>query len=254
MLVRIFCILVCLGLVACKTPEPNDLHGAARMGSLPRIEKALELGVNVNQMSTDGRTPLHEAVGRAHPDAVRLLLEKGADPNLAGNDGKTPWQLLWEQKKGFLHSNEAECAIVLLEAGFKPGTPQEGGTFLHESARQVNNGRLIKLLVESGIEVDARDENGWTALHFAANESHAEAAQALLNADADANAETTKTWEKTRPKNDETSITVFRYEKGSRPLDVARYQGGARSGKSVQAMLEEWGGTKNPEVKNIRER
>jgi ankyrin repeat protein len=236
-------------LLACTAPEPGDLHAAARSGSAERISRALELGADVNLVQDDG-TPLHAAVQRARPEAIKILLDKGADPKLTDPKGLTPWDLLWVKNKGFLTSSEIECAIALLEAKVEIGQPKTGGSYLHLAAQRANNARLVKLLIDSGIPIEGLDENGWTPLHLAAHESHAETAAALLSAGANSNARTTETWEETRPRDEGGFDVVFRYEAGSHPLDVARYGTGGRGEKSVQALLKEWGGTKNPAVKN----
>lgn len=240
-------VLFVLNLSSCKAPEPNDLHGAARMGSVRRVNKALEMGVNVNQIE-DGRTALHTAVVAGKDEVVRLLIEKGADFTLPDNDGNTPWELVWSRNKGRLSKHEGECAVILLESGVKP-KPLEETTYLHKAARMVDNSRLIKLLLESGLEVDARDKYGWTPLHVAANHARDENLLALLGADADPNAKTTETWVETYKKG-ESTFERFRYEAGSKPLDVAAWGGARRGGKSVRAILKEWGATENPDVKN----
>jgi ankyrin repeat protein len=236
-------------LLACKAPEPQDIHAASKMGSSERIAKALELGADVNRLQ-DGITPLHAAVKSAKPEAVKVLLERGADPQLAGDQGLNPWQLLWSGSKTFMTSNEVACAIALLEGGVEIDHPKEGGSYLHLAAQRADNARLIKLLLDKEIPVEGYDEHGWTPLHIAAHRDHSEAAAALLGGGANPNVETAQTWEEVKSRGEDSSVVRFRYEAGSHPLDVARYSGGARGGKSVQALLKEWGGTKNPKVKN----
>ncbi|MFN3828155.1 MAG: ankyrin repeat domain-containing protein [Micavibrio sp.] len=52
---------------------------------------------------------------------------------------------------------------------------------LHEAARHGDCSK-IRLLVMSGADVDARDEEGWTAFNIATSAGHAHAATTLLAA------------------------------------------------------------------------
>ena len=240
-------LLFVLTVVSCQAPQANDLHGAARMGSVKRVQKALELGVKVNQLQ-GGRTPLHTAVASGKGDVVPLLVENGADLSATDDEGNTPWLLLWEHNRGFLNKGEVDCAIALLEAGVKPES-LEGTSYLHKVAKMADNSRLVALLLESGMELEGRDKHGWTALHVAANRGREENVTALLSAGADANAETTETWVESYQRG-ESTLERFRYEAGSRPMDVAAFGGGGRGSKSVRAILKEWKATENPEVDN----
>jgi ankyrin repeat protein len=202
----------------------------------------------------DGRTPLHAAVAGAKAEAVTHLLEKGADPTLTDDKGQTPWQALWyDGNATFNNPRDAACAIALLDADIEIPEPPTGGSYLHVVARRVDSPALIKALVDAGEDVMSRDNHGWTPLHVAAEAANGENVAALLAADADPNAELTETWIEERSNPEGTKRTVFRFQKGSRPLDVARY-GSSRVGTSGPGVIKEFGGTKNPDVKNLRGR
>lgn len=128
----------------------------------------------------------------------------------------------------------------------------DGTTYLHEAARKVDNSRLIALLIESGIDPTARDRNGWTPLHFAANRGHRGNTEALLSAKADPNAESTKLWEDAEVDPEGAEYVRFRFQAGTRPLDVAG-TGSARS-PPTSDVLKKWGATKNPTVDNFQRR
>lgn len=251
MALRVFLLLVVLGFApACAPAEPDDLQAAARSGNPERIERALGLGVNVNQI-VDGGTALHAALGSTQAESVKLLLAKGADPQLKDQRGRTAWQALWDENKTFLSGPEGDCAVALLEGGVKPET-LEDTTYLHQAAHKVDNSRLIALLIESGIDPMARDQYGWTPLHFAALRGHRGNLEALLSAKADPNAESTEVWEEAGVDPEGAEYVHFRYQVGTRPLDVAEI--GAGRGRSAPEVLKEWGATKNPQVENVKRR
>ncbi|KAL1607850.1 Glycerophosphocholine phosphodiesterase [Paraconiothyrium brasiliense] len=92
---------------------------------------------------TEGYAPIHLAVIGGHPLATQTLLEAGATANLATTA---------------IPNSGAMLAV----------------------ATQSNFVRIVKLLVDAGVDVNFRSEQGETALHVAARFGHDESAKALL--------------------------------------------------------------------------
>lgn len=61
---------------------------------------------------------------------------------------------------------------------------------LHEAISK-NNIKKVQTLITQGVDVNARDKEGWTALHFAAELGHTRICQLLIQAGADINAKST---------------------------------------------------------------
>ncbi len=248
------CLALGAGLASCGPKEPQPpLHTAARLGRVDEVRSLLEGGAKIDEPTEKTRrTPLHIACENGRPEVVKLLLDKGADPALEDASGRTPWDALWEEsRKNWLTRTERDVLIALLEgsAPLDTGKDADGKTWLHHVAGRCDSGRVIQLLVEDrGFDVNARDKNGWTPLHVAVFENRVEAAEALLQQGAEVNAETTAEIGETMPKG-ETYVVRFRYEAGSRPLDLYHGSSG-RNKKSMRALLREYGGTSNPEVEN----
>ena len=55
------------------------------------VEDAIEKGIDVNQPTKNGQTPLWIAAWEGHKEIVSMLVEaKGVDVNQADKDGQTP--------------------------------------------------------------------------------------------------------------------------------------------------------------------
>ena len=70
--------------------EKYQIHKTALESDHEYALKLIDLKVDLNELDTDGHTPLHWAVFRGDIDLVKLLLEAGANPNIFSADGVTP--------------------------------------------------------------------------------------------------------------------------------------------------------------------
>jgi len=91
-----------------------------------------------------GGTPLYRAVRAVDLSAVRLLLDRGAQPGLAIGDGSVP---------------------VMAAAGL--GAPRGGDEEVTEAGDRNDPVDVLKALVEKGADVNAVNNAGMSALHYA---------------------------------------------------------------------------------------
>ncbi|MDE0104992.1 MAG: ankyrin repeat domain-containing protein [Bryobacterales bacterium] len=176
-------------------PDGTPLHVAVENGHFELAAYLLERGADPKAADSGGYTALHAVaaarrvpLGDADPvpeptgnmsslEIVRVLVAAGADPNarLTGtgivNRGAVvlgPTALL-----GAVQTGDVELAKTLVEVGADPLAKDNLGrtaVMLAGSrtgeAQEVN--RLIDLLLGWGVDIDAVDRNGETAMHAAA--------------------------------------------------------------------------------------
>jgi ankyrin repeat protein len=184
-------------------PDPalqREFWAALNTADSARIRELVGAGADVNVPigNLGGETPLIRAVTSDNPELVRLLIELGADVNLA-SQGPRNWTPLM-----FAHHNP-ELIRELVSAGadlnarttaFSIGSPlggtkvcPGGATALHLAAA-TGNAESIRVLLQAGAEVEAREEDGLAPLDYALRLGSANAAaEALVEAGARLTAE-----------------------------------------------------------------
>jgi uncharacterized protein len=121
--------------------------------------------------NTRGSTPLIRAANNADLEMVKLLLQKGADPKIMMADRQTPIMAALAgraseqqalQLVNILHDAGAELNVIAL---VNHREESRGGTALHYATRKRYK-EVIKKLAEYGIDMNAKDQDGLTALDY----------------------------------------------------------------------------------------
>jgi ankyrin repeat protein len=121
--------------------------------------------------NTRGATPLIRAANGGDMEVVKLLLERGADATLYMADRQTPIHAVLAGRA--TEPQAMELIRVLHQAGtdvnvvalVNHGEEIRGGTALHYAVRKRYK-EVIKELASYGIDLNARDQDGLTALDY----------------------------------------------------------------------------------------
>jgi ankyrin repeat protein len=172
----------------------TPLQYAAQTGRTEVVQLLLEAGANINAKNDNGQTALHAILVFSRPkyqgakyqfskDTVELLLAKGADVNLKDKNGRTPLLLAAE-------SADVEIVKLLLDKGAKVDAKDDdsGLTALHYAAR-LGNKNAAELLIARSADINAKDKQDHTPLYFAVNQDY-KVAEMLINKGADSSIRT----------------------------------------------------------------
>lgn len=143
--------------------------GSGKMSSLQFVRVLVKHGADVNtrlkkgrsgqgHLNLTGATAFLMASKTADVEFMRLLLELGADPKISNADNATS---------------------LMAAAGLGTRAPSE------EAGTEKEAIQALKLLLDLGLDVNAVDKNGETAMHGAAYKSFPEVAKLLSKAGAD---------------------------------------------------------------------
>ena len=149
--------------------------------------------------------PIHDAARDANVAELGRLLAEGASPDAmrtVRHPQETPLHVLFgDQHNGAIDGSmdaRVACFELLRDAGANLeaglGGMSQGITVLHLAAKGYP--RVLSLLVEEGVNVNAANGSGYTPLHWAAYKDESLTAQWLVDHGADLAAED---WEKCLP-------------------------------------------------------
>jgi ankyrin repeat protein len=203
-----------------KKSQKSLLHHSASSGNIELTRYLIEQGLDVNLKDSSGKTPLHYAVISGNTEVVRLLLESNAkiDVNAKDRDCRSALHhavrlksddvmsdiinlLLSANIKPELFNNSGYCALheAVLNQNVKAiellaNNPENakivdkrGLNSLHLISKNNLNEKsleIIKLLQNSGIDIDAGDENGNPVIIYAIENNQIELVKTLIDLNA----------------------------------------------------------------------
>jgi len=190
------------------------LHLAAKRGQAAAAAALLEAKVDIAAASKSGKTALHYvAYYNGNLDLAKLLLDAEAPVNAMDGKNKTPLDYAVSKKR-------TELAELLRSKGGKTGKELAAAENIFAAA-EVGDLEAIKKHLEGGVDVNAANKGGYTALHMAVRRGQKDAVALLLEKGANVNAE----------------------RKGKTPLEFAG------KNEEIAALLREKGGKTGKEIK-----
>ncbi len=172
----------------------SAVHWAARNGHTEMLKVMLEKGVDLNitqdQPAEAGNTPLHVACIYGHGDVVKFLEENGGDSSLQNVNGELPAHLAVMKKKFGGDLDLEDRAGVLKELKTLDGARNDGKTplMLLMSLELHAASKLLPIFLERGVDVNATDNVGNTALILnTKNMCYKDIVKELVRAGADVN-------------------------------------------------------------------
>ena len=168
------------------TGGDTRLADAAMNQDTPTVRSLLKLHADANAPQADGTTALDWASRWNDVETADLLIEAGANVRARNRFGATPLSLACT-------NGSAVMIAKLLKAGEDPNAvvSDAGDTALMLAAR-TGKPDALKVLLDSGADVNKVNSEGQTALMWAVAEKNAAAAKVLIDRGADVNAQTHK--------------------------------------------------------------
>ena len=156
----------------------TPLTAGAGAGHAESVKFLLAHGAGVDAKNRDGDTPLILAIRRGSTEVVKVLLEAKADANLLAPDGDTP--LILAVRRGY-----TDLENVLLDAKADVNFVAPDGNTPLTAAAAAGHWKDVTLLLDRGAGVNAADSAGMTALLHATIAGNVPAVEALLAKGAD---------------------------------------------------------------------
>jgi len=198
------------------------MHQASKAGDTAIIKQLIAKGADVSVKNKGGETPLQCAASQGHMEVVKLLVAKGADVNATSKSGKhaigdaalaghenVVKLLIANGAEVNLHAEDRGTALhaaaqgghstiidLLIANGADVNIYSTNGTPLHLAARCRPNvkdeicAEIVEKLLAKGANVNSKNpQQGRTPLHIAATRGRCKAAELLVAAGADVNAQ-----------------------------------------------------------------
>ena len=154
--------------------KETPLHVASQIGHAEIVERLLHTSVGAATLESaeeNGGGPLHEAAANNNAIICQILLKAGARLDHLDNDGCSP--LVLAIQRGHRSTMdvllEAHASIAIIDPAAYPP--------LHASVKHTG---LLSHLLDLGVDINAVDNDGNTALHLAAEIGACAAIQLIL--------------------------------------------------------------------------
>lgn len=154
---------------------------ASQKGELATVQTLLSLGAQIEAVDNDKRTPLHAATMVGHSVVVSFLINQGANCQAQSSDGSS----LLHHAASYGHTDLMQKLLEALPLELLERGDSDGKTALHCAMWQDPKPEIVRLLIDNGADVNAKNLFGFTPLHLAAQHGHLDSARLILAKGAD---------------------------------------------------------------------
>ncbi|KAG6472882.1 hypothetical protein ZIOFF_070360 [Zingiber officinale] len=163
------------------TEEPlkNDVYTAAAYGDLEKLQRLVEVeGCSVSEPDGAGYYALQWAALNNRTAVIQYIIEHGGDVNATDNTGQTA--LHWSSVRGHIQAAE----ILLKEGARVDASDLYGYQTTHVAAQYGQTAFIYQIIIKWNADPDIPDNDGRSALHWAAYKGFADSIRLLLFLDA----------------------------------------------------------------------
>ncbi len=144
----------------------------AMEGNAIEVKRAIEIGVEIDEIGAQGYTALMAAAYYGHLSVVKILLAAGADPNLLSDDdglgnGMTALMMV---ASSFFATNRQAIAKILIAGGADVNQQGAGGktAIMYAALTGAGDRDCVETLIAAGANLDLRDDRGHTLVTLVA--------------------------------------------------------------------------------------
>lgn len=160
----------------------SALSLASENGHLATVRLLVERGARVDQVVNQELTALQRAVSARHLDVVRFLMQHGAGIHTRRAGGRT---LLMDATDAFYSDREAQAVGIVttfLAGGIDINATDTGGYTALMLAVQEGQAAMVEVLLKNGADVNLRGRDGKSALDVARDRKQSKIAALLQRA------------------------------------------------------------------------
>ncbi|MBD1891287.1 ankyrin repeat domain-containing protein [Coleofasciculus sp. FACHB-SPT9] len=167
--------------------DVEDFIEAAMFGKVEAVKAAIEKGIDINAIGSNGQTALMYAAHYVRIPVVQILIDAGAELDIVSEEdglGEGKTALMHVAGSFFATGKRAEMVKMLVEAGANINLKRKDGRTALMWAAMAGYADSTQALIEAGADLDARDDEGNTAMMLAEGYRHPKIVRLLKQAGA----------------------------------------------------------------------